>query len=40
VNPEEFEKQIERILQILEAEGASITWNDRIPDPDNPSQLR
>lgn len=40
MNPEEFEKQIERILRILEAEGASITWNDRIPDPDNPSQLR
>jgi len=40
VNPEEFEKQVERILRILEAEGASVTWNDRIPDPDNPAQLR
>jgi hypothetical protein len=40
VNPKEFEKQVERILRILEAEGASITWNDRIPDPDHPGQLR
>jgi hypothetical protein len=33
-----FELQIERIHQLLEAEGTAITWNDRIPDPDNPSQ--
>ncbi len=40
MNSDEFEKQVERILRVLEAEGASITWNDRIPDPDNPDQLR
>jgi len=35
-----FERQIERIHQLLEAEGTEITWNDHIPDPDNPSQPR
>ncbi len=35
-----FERQIERIHQLLEAEGTEITWNDRIPDPDNPNQPR
>jgi hypothetical protein len=35
-----FERQIERIHQLLEGEPAKVTWNDRIPDPDNPDQLR
>lgn len=35
-----FEKQIERIHSLLDESGAEVTWNDRIPDPDNPAQLR
>jgi hypothetical protein len=35
-----FERQIERIHQLLEREPSKVTWNDRIPDPDNPDQLR
>lgn len=35
----EFERRIERIHSLLERE-AIVTWNDRIPDPDNPSQPR
>jgi hypothetical protein len=37
---QKFEQQIERIHQLLEAEGVKVTWNDRIPDPDNLSQPR
>jgi hypothetical protein len=37
---EEFERQIERIHRLLETETSQVTWNDRIPDPDNPNQLR
>ena len=36
----EFEHQIERIHQLLEGEPSSVIWNDKIPDPDNPEQLR
>jgi hypothetical protein len=35
-----FERQIERIHQLLEGESSKVTWNDKIPDPDNPDQLR
>ena len=35
-----FEKQIERIHRLIEGEGAEVTWDDRLPDPDNPEQLR
>jgi Restriction endonuclease len=35
-----FEWQIERIHQLLEVEGSIVTWDDHIPDPDNPSQPR
>jgi hypothetical protein len=35
-----FERQIERIHQLLESDDAQITWDDRIPDPDFPSQPR
>lgn len=37
---EEFELMIARIHEILESESANVEWNDKIPDPDNPSQLR
>jgi hypothetical protein len=35
-----FEQQIHRIHELLDGEGAVVTWDDHIPDPDNPSQLR
>jgi hypothetical protein len=35
-----FEHQIERIHQLVEREGSEVTWNDQIPDPDNPAQAR
>lgn len=35
-----FERQIHRIHELLENSGAVVTWNDRIPDPDNPKQKR
>lgn len=36
----EFEKQIERIHKLIEDTEAKITWNDKIPDPDSPNQVR
>jgi len=36
----EFERQICRLHQLLECDGSEVTWNSRIPDPDNPSQNR
>ena len=36
----EFEKQIARIVKVLEWQGAKVTWDAKIPDPDNPKQLR
>jgi hypothetical protein len=36
----QFERQIERIHQLLEEEPSQVIWNDRIIDPDNPDQLR
>lgn len=38
--PDNFEKQIARIHSLLEQPGSEVTWNDRIVDPDNPSQMR
>jgi hypothetical protein len=35
-----FERQIERIHKVLNALDAKVTWDDRIPDPDNPNQSR
>lgn len=35
-----FEKQVERIHSLLEGEDSTVTWNDHLPDPDNPSQPR
>jgi hypothetical protein len=38
--PEELERQIHRIHELLECSHDDVTWNERIPDPDNPGQLR
>jgi hypothetical protein len=35
-----FEQQIHRVYEFLEGSGVQVTWDDRIPDPDNPSQPR
>lgn len=35
-----FEEKIKRIHDLLVGSGAEVKWNDRIPDPDNPSQAR
>lgn len=35
-----FEQQIHRIYELLEGSGVEVTWDDHIPDPDNPGQLR
>ncbi len=37
---EKFERQIERIHKLIEGPGSQVTWNDRIPDPDNEDQPR
>jgi hypothetical protein len=37
---DKFERQIKRIHDLLEQSGSEITWNDHIPDPDNPTQAR
>ncbi len=37
---EKFEKQIHRIYKLIEQKGSEVTWNDKIPDPDNPDQVR
>jgi hypothetical protein len=37
---EQFERQIARIHKLVEEEPSQVTWNDRRPDPDNPTQLR
>ena len=35
-----FEQRIHRIHELLDGSGAEVTWNDRVPDPDNPGQPR
>lgn len=37
---EKFELQIKRIHDLLEQSDAEVTWNDHLPDPDNPEQRR
>jgi hypothetical protein len=37
---EKFEQRIKRIHDLIEQPGSQITWNDRLPDPHNPSQAR
>ncbi len=36
----ELEQQAGRIHKFLEGSNAEVTWNEKIPDPDNPTQLR
>ncbi|MCK4494173.1 MAG: restriction endonuclease [Methylococcales bacterium] len=36
----EFEQLIERIYKLLVNNGGEVKWNDKIPDPDNPTQNR
>ena len=40
MKPAAFERQIHQIIELIEGSGAQVTWNDHIPDPDNPSKLR
>jgi Restriction endonuclease len=35
-----FEQQIHRVYEFLEGSGVQVTWDDHIPDPDNPCQPR
>ena len=35
-----FEQRIHRIHELLDGSDAVVTWNDRVPDPDNPDQAR
>jgi hypothetical protein len=35
-----FEQQIHRLHELVDGADAEVTWNDRIPDPDNPKQSR
>lgn len=37
---DQFEQRIHRTLELIEGSGAEVAWNERIPDPDNPSQQR
>ncbi len=40
INSKDFEQLVFRIIKILEDEGAAITWNATIPDPDSPDNPR
>lgn len=35
-----FEQEIHRLHELVERSAAKVTWNDHIPDPDNPQQPR
>jgi hypothetical protein len=35
-----FERHVERVHQLLDGTTAQVTWNDHVPDPDNPEQQR
>jgi hypothetical protein len=37
---EALERQVHRIHELLVRSHEDVTWNDHIPDPDNPEQLR
>jgi hypothetical protein len=39
-DPITFEQEIHRLHELVDGCGARVTWNDRIPDPDNPRQPR
>jgi hypothetical protein len=34
------ERQVHRIQELLVRSHSDVTWNDHIPDPDNPEQSR
>jgi hypothetical protein len=38
--PEALEKQVHRIHELLVRSHEDVIWNDHVPDPDNPEQLR
>lgn len=38
--PGAFERQIHRVHELLLRSHDDVTWDDHIPDPDNPTQLR
>src|SRR5580700_5888368 len=38
--PEALERQVFRIHELLMRSHTDVTWNDHIPDPDNPAQMR
>lgn len=40
MSPKEFEQIVSRIISIMVKSGDRVVWNDRIPDPDNPKQMR
>lgn len=40
MTPKEFEQKVAWIETLLKKEGAKVTWNEKIPDPDNPKQKR
>jgi len=35
-----FGQRIHRIHELIDGTDAVVTWNDRIPDPDNPKRSR
>ncbi len=40
MSPKEFERQIGKLMSVLEGQDAKVHWDAKIPDPDNPSQER
>ncbi|MCH1782872.1 restriction endonuclease [Psychrobacter glaciei] len=40
MSPKEFEQIVSRIVSIMVESQSEVVWNDKIPDPDNPKQMR
>ncbi|HDL01257.1 MAG TPA: hypothetical protein ENH23_03385 [candidate division Zixibacteria bacterium] len=40
IESDNFEKQVKRIHEVLVQDHGKVTWNDKIPDPDNPKKTR
>lgn len=40
MSPKEFEQIVSRIVSIMVESRSEVVWNDKIPDPDNPKQMR
>lgn len=40
MSPKEFEQIVSRIFSIMVDSRSEVVWNDKIPDPDNPKQMR